>query len=241
MKETISLTRKKRAAGKFSADDKVSAIDIQIKLIESKFLPSSAPIQYVYITSDTGELYQGTGSTTPLRPLSDIIFTENGTLPEVGVPNKLYVNFLDEHDTFEFSLWNKNKNEFITVQSGTLFTDQYAVLNQKIEDAMLTEEERAALKLVPDDFEDVFDVPEGEYQSVFYLTHKPIGKIRLYIDGIRHFSTTFEYDKIENKCTWVFTPENGGFDIEDAEVIFEYDYDPAAEAEIETEEPGEGD
>ena len=41
--------------------------------------------------------------------------------------------------------------------------------------------------LARDDYEDVFHIAEGQTQSEFVLTHKPIGKIRMYIYGIRYF------------------------------------------------------
>lgn len=76
-----------------------------------------------------------------------------------------------------------------------------------------------------DDYEDVFHVAEGQTQSKFALTHKPIGKIRMYIDGIRYFKECITYDADTNTVKWVNDSSNPeGFDITDADVVFEYDY-----------------
>lgn len=74
-----------------------------------------------------------------------------------------------------------------------------------------------------DDFEDTFSVTTTA-QSEFKLTHTPIGKVRLYIDGIRYFKTCYTYDSTANTIRWTFTAANGGFDIQDADVVLEYDY-----------------
>ena len=77
-----------------------------------------------------------------------------------------------------------------------------------------------------DDYEDIFHIPESETRSEFKLTYKPIGKIRIYIDGIRYFSDTISYDENTNTVTWINTAEKAeGFNITDADVVFEYDYD----------------
>lgn len=75
------------------------------------------------------------------------------------------------------------------------------------------------------DHEDVFNVPEGKTQSEFKLTHRPIGKIRLYIDGIRYFRDSMEYNPETNVVTWTNDSTKAeGFDITDADVVLEYDY-----------------
>ena len=77
-----------------------------------------------------------------------------------------------------------------------------------------------------DDYEDIFHIPESETKSEFKLTYKPIGQIRIYIDGIRYFSDTISYDENTNTVTWINTAEKAeGFNITDADVVFEYDYD----------------
>ena len=77
-----------------------------------------------------------------------------------------------------------------------------------------------------DDYEDIFHIPESETRSEFKLTYKPIGQIRIYIDGIRYFSDTISYDENTNTVTWINTAEKAeGFNITDADVVFEYDYD----------------
>lgn len=79
-----------------------------------------------------------------------------------------------------------------------------------------------------DDYEDTFEVSAGETKTVFDLTHKPIGKIRFYIDGVRYFSDYFQYNKENNTVTWIGTESNmgsdKGFDITDSMVVIEYDY-----------------
>lgn len=84
-----------------------------------------------------------------------------------------------------------------------------------------------------DDYEDVFHVAEGQTQSEFVLTHKPIGKIRMYIDGIRYFKECIEYNADTNTVKWVNDSSNPeGFDITDADVVFEYDYKIPKEEEV---------
>jgi len=84
-----------------------------------------------------------------------------------------------------------------------------------------------------DDYEDVFHIAEGQTQSEFVLTHKPIGKIRMYIDGIRYFKECIEYNADTNTVKWVNDSSNPeGFDITDADVVFEYDYKIPKEEEV---------
>jgi len=90
------------------------------------------------------------------------------------------------------------------------------------------------LNFILDDYEDVFTVTTKV--SNFPLTHTPIGKIKMFINGMRQFRTTFEYDKDTNSINWLFVPDKGGFDIEDSEVVFEYDYNRELEQEQEQEE-----
>ena len=90
------------------------------------------------------------------------------------------------------------------------------------------------LNFILDDYEDVFTVTTKT--SNFPLTHTPIGKIKMFINGMRQFRTTFEYDKDTNSINWLFVPDKGGFDIEDSEVVFEYDYNRELEQEQEQEE-----
>ena len=79
-----------------------------------------------------------------------------------------------------------------------------------------------------DDYEDTFEISVGETKTVFNLTHKPIGKIRFYIDGVRYFSDYFQYNKENNTVTWIGTESNmgsdKGFDVTDSMVVIEYDY-----------------
>jgi len=78
------------------------------------------------------------------------------------------------------------------------------------------------LQFVLDDYEDVFTVNKNITE--FKLTYTPIGKIRMYVNGVRQFKTCFRYNPTKNSVTWIFTADKGGFDIEDSEVVFEYDY-----------------
>ena len=97
-------------------------------------------------------------------------------------------------------------------------------------------------KFSTDDFEDEFEIGETVTQSVFPLTHKPIGKVRFYIDGVRYFSNYYQYNPDNNTVVWLGTVSNmgndKGFDISDSTVVIEYDYDKAAEeADEVTDEP----
>ena len=97
-------------------------------------------------------------------------------------------------------------------------------------------------KFSADDYEDEFEVGENETMSVFSLTHKPIGKVRFFIDGVRYFSNYYEYKPEDNTVVWLGTVSNmgndKGFDISDSTVVIEYDYDKTAEeADTETDEP----
>lgn len=94
------------------------------------------------------------------------------------------------------------------------------------------------LNFILDDYEDVFTVTTKV--SNFSLTHTPIGKIKMFINGMRQFRTTFEYDKDTNSINWLFVPEKGGFDIEDSEVVFEYDYNRELEDKQEEEVENDG-
>lgn len=86
--------------------------------------------------------------------------------------------------------------------------------------------------LAQDDYEDVFHIAEGQTQSEFVLTHKPIGKIRMYIDGIRYFHECIEYSPDTNTVKWVNdSSKEEGFDITDADVVIEYDYSASEEAQ----------
>lgn len=90
-----------------------------------------------------------------------------------------------------------------------------------------------AEKFSADDYEDEFEVGEDTTQSVFSLTHKPIGKVRFYIDGVRYFSNYYRYNSSDNTVVWLGTTDNmgsdKGFEISDSTVVIEYDYDKSAE------------
>lgn len=88
-------------------------------------------------------------------------------------------------------------------------------------------------KFSADDYEDEFEVGENETMSVFSLTHKPIGKVRFFIDGVRYFSNYYEYKPENNTVIWLGTESNmgkdKGFEISDSTVVIEYDYDKSKE------------
>ena len=88
-------------------------------------------------------------------------------------------------------------------------------------------------KFSADDYEDEFEVGENETMSVFSLTHKPIGKVRFFIDGVRYFSNYYEYKPENNTVIWLGTVDNmgkdKGFEISDSTVVIEYDYDKSKE------------
>lgn len=88
-------------------------------------------------------------------------------------------------------------------------------------------------KFSADDYEDEFEVRENETMSVFSLTHKPIGKVRFFIDGVRYFSNYYEYKPEDNTVIWLGTVDNmgkdKGFEISDSTVVIEYDYDKSKE------------
>jgi hypothetical protein len=97
--------------------------------------------------------------------------------------------------------------------------------------AQTYDEVQAIKEIAKDDFEDIFSIPEGEVRSEFKLAHTPLGKIRFYVDGIRYFKDCIEYNAETNTVKWVndsSKPE--GFDITDADVVIEYDYDTREEA-----------
>ena len=117
------------------------------------------------------------------------------------------------------------KDEFAPVKDAVFGTNGLANFYYKSEiDKKLAEVEN----LAADDYEDIFEVAANETKSVFHLTHKPIGKIRFYIDGVRYFSDYFQYNKENNTVTWIDTESNmgsdKGFDITDSMVVIEYDY-----------------
>ena len=88
-------------------------------------------------------------------------------------------------------------------------------------------------KFSADDYEDEFEVGENETMSVFSLTHKPIGKVRFFIDGVRYFSNYYKYKPENNTVIWLGTVDNmgkdKGFEISDSTVVIEYDYDKSKE------------
>lgn len=88
-------------------------------------------------------------------------------------------------------------------------------------------------KFSADDYEDEFEVGENETMSIFSLTHKPIGKVRFFIDGVRYFSNYYEYKPEDNTVIWLGTVDNmgkdKGFEISDSTVVIEYDYDKSKE------------
>lgn len=81
------------------------------------------------------------------------------------------------------------------------------------------------------EYEDSFFVKDGENRTNFALTHIPIGKIKLFIDGLRYFNGNdkadelYTYDKNTNVVTWTNTDDTKeGFQLSDMAVVFEYSY-----------------
>lgn len=86
-------------------------------------------------------------------------------------------------------------------------------------------------KSIVKEFEDVFSVAEGENRTDFQLTHIPVGKIKLFIDGLRYFNGNngadvfYTYDADTNTVKWTNTEESTeGFQLSDMNVVFEYSY-----------------
>lgn len=116
---------------------------------------------------------------------------------------------------------NRGAETIIALLINTYDTQKELVETVKTIKEKVTQLEQFAL----DDYEDTFHVSATETKSEFSLTHIPIGKIRIYIDGIRYFSDTISYDESNNTVTWINSSDKEeGFDITDADVVFEYDY-----------------
>ena len=66
-------------------------------------------------------------------------------------------------------------------------------------------------------------------QDTFQLSHEPNkNTLRCFVNGLQYTNTdsnAFIYNAANHDVTWVFTKDNGGFDLVDAEVIWEYAYD----------------
>lgn len=76
-------------------------------------------------------------------------------------------------------------------------------------------------------YDDKKGSPNGE--TVFHLTYVPIkGSISLRINGVVYDGSEFSYDEEENAVTWLFTEENGGFDLErdefDLSIVYDFLY-----------------
>lgn len=84
-----------------------------------------------------------------------------------------------------------------------------------------------------DDFKDTFVVGAEATQDTFVLTHKPVGEIRLFVDGVRYFEDCYTVDKETKTVTWKGTDailgDGNGFELQDNTVVIEYDYNKKEE------------
>lgn len=139
-----------------------------------------------------------------------------------------------------------NKNSIDTLKTDTdissLFTDRKeleSLSSKKIADvlAYLFNQGATLAQFALDDYEDVHKAVSPT--STIKLAHKPIGKIRIYINGKREFNNPnektnqlFTYNADTKEVT--FNSENMGYIIGDGAtvadtVVFEYDYDRRSE------------
>lgn len=92
----------------------------------------------------------------------------------------------------------------------------------------IIEQKNEISNFAADNFADKFNIPkitDGNYPTIFPLTHKPIGEIIMYINSFRYNDECFSYDKDTNTVTWTFTSDKEGFDISDMDIEISYDYD----------------
>lgn len=84
-----------------------------------------------------------------------------------------------------------------------------------------------------DDFKDTFVVGADATQDRFVLTHKPVGEIRLFVDGVRYFEDCYTVNKETKTVTWKGTDatlgDGNGFELQDNTVVIEYDYNKKEE------------
>ncbi len=176
----------------------------QLKYGRAIAVPKTENHEVMIFTEDTGELFIGQGSSVPIKKLSSVrMFDSVKELPMLGVKDCLYIAM--ESNSMHF--WDGKKYQVLNGVGNNSRTDTVLVSGK-------------------DDYEDVFHVGEDEIKSEFKLTHKPVGKIRMYIDGIRYFKECIEYDAATNIVKWTNGSDKlEGFDINDADVVFEYDYE----------------
>ena len=176
----------------------------QLKYGRAIAVPKTEKHGVMIFTEDTGELFIGQGSSMPVKKLSSVrMFDSVKVLPIPGAKDCLYIAM--ENNSMHF--WDGKKYRALN-----------GVGNNSRADTVFT--------TAQDAYEDVFHVREDETKSEFKLTYKPLGKIRMYIDGIRYFKECIEYDAITNTVKWTNGSDKiEGFDITDADVVFEYDYE----------------
>lgn len=94
-----------------------------------------------------------------------------------------------------------------------------------------------------DDFKDTFVVGTEATQDTFVLTHKPVGEIRLFVDGVRYFEDCYTVDKETKTVTWKGTDailgDGNGFELQDNTVVIEYDYNKKEEEAADENTEGE--
>lgn len=137
-------------------------------------------------TTDTGELFVGTGYDTFIKKISDVFIGNYNEFPSVGVVDKIYLA-IDERKIY---YWN-----------GTRYL-------------RFAEVDTVA-------YQDVFTV-DKQAKTKFILNKTPLnGVVTMNINGISYFPDDFTYNKDKNLITW--NVKNGGFEITNSKVVFEYD------------------
>lgn len=137
-------------------------------------------------TTDTGELFVGTGYDTFIKKISDVFVGNYSDFPSVGVVNKIYLA-VDERKIYYWD--GKHYLRF------------------------------AELDTIP--YQDIFNVGE-QAKTKFILTKTPLNEvIAMNINGISYFPDDFSYNKDKNLVVW--NVKNGGFEITNSKVVFEYD------------------
>ncbi len=177
----------------------------------------------------TSSLINAPEKGNPLIP-AEIIVCKKEELPQSADPKKI---FIVGDRFFQGQGIGAPLRKMDIGGSGSAIIDGQAIdldLFRKV-DTKITEEDLdqdlidKIANISINSFEDVFHVADGQTQSEFILTYKPIGKIRMYVDGLRYFQSCFQYNAATNTVKWINGASNPeGFDITDADVVFEYDY-----------------
>ena len=228
MNETISLTKQKLSAGgNANTVTGIAADVLNLFSTQKKYLASGAQPRAVYCTTDTSEIFLSTG--TSLLPLSDIV-TVKGPLPTKGIEGKLYVSVGD--DSVSLSVWNGTEFVPITASGSNAATED--MVDAKIAAAVTNINNQINTAIsninveIPKTQIDLFVTDVGETETEFELTKTPVDTVRMYVNGLRYAEPDYEYVAADNKIVWNATEDNGGFDLDDSEIILEYEYSPSA-------------